>query len=83
MDGQEYIPTKDHDHTDVPSKRKRSWWNDWGQTFEVDQCFDPIPVPPEQPIGPPPLDNSEVKFQPTIADFIIFETNKIDIYFLG
>jgi hypothetical protein len=64
----------------TPTAEKRSWWDDWGDTNDVEECIDPSPVtPPVDPIPTP----EEPKYQPLISDFLIFETNKIDIYFIG
>jgi hypothetical protein len=64
----------------VPTSNSRSWWSDWGQTNDVEECIDPSPVEPIIPPTPPTVISG---FQPLIEDFLIFETNKIDIYFIA
>jgi hypothetical protein len=64
----------------VPIANNRSWWSDWGDTYNVEQCINPTPVDPITPITP--IVDS-MKYQPIISDLIIFETNKIDIYFVS
>lgn len=64
----------------TPSSNNRSWWTDWGDTNQVEECIDPSPIDPVVPIVPVVDDK---KYQPIIADLMIFETNKIDIYFIS
>lgn len=64
----------------MPTANKRSWWDDWGDTNEVEECLDPSPPPPT--IVPTPS-VEEPKYQPLISDLLIFETNKIVIYFIA
>jgi len=64
----------------LPTSNTRSWWADWGETNKVEECLDPSPVEPVVPVVPIVDTN---KYQPLIDDFLIFETNKIDIYFIA
>lgn len=64
----------------APTVEKRSWWDNWGDTNEVEECIDPSPPEPVDPVVPIVDAN---KHQPLIADLLIFETNKIDIYFIA
>jgi len=64
----------------TPSPSNRSWWDNWGDTNQVEECIDPSPIDPVIPVVPIVDDN---KYQPLIADLMIFETNKIDIYFIA
>ncbi len=60
---------------------KRSFWNDWGVTSEVENCVVPFPALPIDPIPEPdPTDGGGL--QPRISDFMIFETNIIEIYYI-
>jgi hypothetical protein len=65
---------------EVPNANNRSWWADWGNTHEVEECISPTPIVPVTPIIP--IEDT-TKYQPLISDLIIFETNKIDIYFIA
>jgi hypothetical protein len=64
----------------MPTLEKRSWWADWGDTDKVEECLDPSPIVPVVPVVPVVDLN---KYQPIIEDLLIFETNKIDIYFIS
>lgn len=64
----------------TPSSSNRSWWADWGDTNQVEECIDPSPIDLVIPIVPVVDDK---KYQPIISDLMIFETNKIDIYFIS
>ena len=59
----------------------RDWWQDWGETYQVEECLGLIPPLPIDPIVPPIVDTK--KYQPIIEDLLIFDSNKIDIYFIS
>jgi hypothetical protein len=64
----------------TPTAEKRSWWENWGNTNDVEECINPSTPDPVDPIVPLVDAN---KYQPLISDLLIFETNKIDIYFIA
>lgn len=64
----------------TPTANKRSWWDNWGDTNQVEECLDPST--PEETIPEPEVVPTE-KYQPLIGDLLIFETNKIEIYFIA
>ena len=56
----------------MPTSNKRSWWDNWGDTNQVEECLDPS-IPEET--TPEPEVVSTEKYQPLISDLLIFETN--------
>lgn len=64
---------------EVPDLRHRSWWQDWGNTYDVEKCMHPDEECEEGEVDVVVIDES---YQPQMADLLIFETNKIDIYFI-
>lgn len=60
---------------------KRSWWSDWGTTFEVEDCVSPFPPLPIIP-SPPIIPTDGGGLQPRISDFMIFPTNSVEIYYI-
>jgi hypothetical protein len=59
----------------------RGWWQDWGETNQVEECLGLIPPVPSIPEDTPIIDTK--KYQPIIDDLLIFDSNKIDIYFIS
>jgi hypothetical protein len=60
---------------------KKSWWTDWGDTFEVEDCVSPFPPLPIIPVPEPdPTDGGGL--QPRISDFMIFPTNIVEVYYV-
>lgn len=60
---------------------KRSWWDDWGETYEVENCVSPFPPFPIDPVPEPdPTDGGGL--QPRISDFMIFQTNVVEVYYI-
>jgi hypothetical protein len=64
----------------MPTFKTRSWWDNWGDTNDVQECIDPSTP---DPIVPPVVVIDTEKYQPLIDDLLIFETNKIEIYFIA
>jgi hypothetical protein len=64
----------------MPTANKRSWWDNWGDTNEVEECINPSIL---EPPSPPNIVLDTKKYQPLISDLLIFETNKIEIYFIA
>lgn len=60
---------------------RHSWWTDWGNTDEVENCISPFPpLPPTPTPIPSPTDGGGL--QPRITDFMIFESSIVEIYYI-